>query len=458
MALPTILFNNATGSDTAASGAGPGTALTGAGASLNSTTAVDLSADSPDLSGVATDGSAVLWVKTSSGQQYAKITNTNNGTKVVTVATAYGVTESGKTWGIGGKRKTLDHADSRILLTTATGALPGWTLSLEDAQTISSVITGATSGDTTNGPIIIKGATEGIVLTQSTNANHFASTGASNPTRWRFVNLKFANSFGTKTSAIGLNMNTGQFECQRCIFGDATNSLLSGMARAAGAPTYQIEDCEVTRCTGTGIAVGGNGHIFAKGCWIHDCGSIGIQGNNNYVIENCLITGNADDGINVNSAGNPVIFVIENNTIHGNGGDGLDMSIGVLDVVTLLTIKNNHFTSNGNFGIRAASGQSVNQMGIDYNNYGTGATANTSGSLSNLNAGANDLAVDPQYTATGSNNYGVGANVQDKAFPLSTRNMGANQSATVNASAVGAAEPQVTGGGNTIAWFAAVRT
>ena len=125
---PKILFNSSTGSDTQASGAGPATAIFGTGASLNSSTSVDLSADAPNLSGVATDGSACLWVSTSSGRQFAKITAVNNTTKIVTVALAYGVTATGLTWAIGGKRATLDAASSRTLFGATSGTIhsTGW--------------------------------------------------------------------------------------------------------------------------------------------------------------------------------------------------------------------------------------------------------------------------------------------------------------------------------------------
>ncbi len=129
MAYPNIVFNNSTGSDTQASGAGPTTAVFGTGASLSASTSVNLSADSPDLSGVATDGSAVLWVLTSSGREFSKITGVDNGTKIVTVETTYSVTESGRTWAIGGKRSTLHNADSLKLFTT--DARPTWRVEIQ---------------------------------------------------------------------------------------------------------------------------------------------------------------------------------------------------------------------------------------------------------------------------------------------------------------------------------------
>src|SRR5262245_57151438 len=72
MSLPIIQINNSTGSDTAASGAGPATALTGTLAATHANTTANIT-DAVDLSGVATDGSAALWVLSSSGRQFSKI-------------------------------------------------------------------------------------------------------------------------------------------------------------------------------------------------------------------------------------------------------------------------------------------------------------------------------------------------------------------------------------------------
>ncbi len=62
MALPTIIYDAVGGSDTAASGAGPATAVTGTAAAHTSgsaSTTIEFT-NSPDLSGVATDVYAVM--------------------------------------------------------------------------------------------------------------------------------------------------------------------------------------------------------------------------------------------------------------------------------------------------------------------------------------------------------------------------------------------------------------
>src|SRR3954463_10134754 len=129
MALPTILIDSATGSDTTASGAGPGTALTGsAGVSAGDGLSVTLDG-SPDLTGVATDGSHVLYFAdaTAGNRNFAKITAANNGTKVVTVSDALGFTLT-KAWAIGGKRASLLGTNSSKLIENNSGngdAMPG---------------------------------------------------------------------------------------------------------------------------------------------------------------------------------------------------------------------------------------------------------------------------------------------------------------------------------------------
>ena len=148
---PTIKFNTGSGSDVAASGAGPAAAVTAGGnngASTNNTQTVDLSADAPDLSGVAQDGSAVLWVDSTGGtRQFSRINTVNDGADTVVCEDFFVQTEANRNWGIGGKRNDLNTTENRFLFLA--DAQPGWIIELEDDQTISSNISIATAGDTT---------------------------------------------------------------------------------------------------------------------------------------------------------------------------------------------------------------------------------------------------------------------------------------------------------------------
>jgi hypothetical protein len=446
MARPTILFNSSTGSDIAASGAGPSSALSGTGASLASSTSVDLSADAPDLSGVATDGSAAMWVATSSGRQFSRITAVDNGTKIVTVATTYNVTESGRTWGIGGKRATLDNANSRAIWSDVEA---GWTIRLETDQSISGsgLPDLGANGDTTDGPIIVD--TDGPIRTITQSANDEILNNSTNGrTMWRFRNLGFANSSATKTNAFAMrsggNMMT-DIVFEGCVFGDETNSLLMVLSNVNNN-NFAFLDCEIKYCTTTGanaaLHTNINSRHTSQGCWIHHNAGVGINvGVNDQTayapsaVTECLITDNGSHG--VFSGSGALGLLLERCTIANNGGDGI--RIGALNG---WKVRNNCITGNGGYGINAQAGQDYKGL-YDYNNlYG-----NTSGSYNNLTAGAHDTSLDPEYTNAAGGDFSVGTNLKAKGWPNSSRTIGANQSATTSYVDIGAAQREEQGAG-----------
>ena len=96
-----ILFNSSTGSDTAASGLGPATALSGAGASTTAASSV--------VTGIVTTGVSagdMLWVDATSGRRFSIIASVDSGTQV-TCDDVFVNTESLRNWGIGGKRRSM---------------------------------------------------------------------------------------------------------------------------------------------------------------------------------------------------------------------------------------------------------------------------------------------------------------------------------------------------------------
>lgn len=105
-----IKFNVDEGSDTAASGLGPASPLTGNGASVTSGSGV--------VTGISTTGVSagdLIWVDTSTGRKFGYIDSVDSSTQVTILASGrygylYEVTESGRNWAIGGKRETLTNA------------------------------------------------------------------------------------------------------------------------------------------------------------------------------------------------------------------------------------------------------------------------------------------------------------------------------------------------------------
>jgi hypothetical protein len=420
MAFPTITFNSSTGSDTAASGSG-GTALTAGGndgaSSTASSATVDLSADAPDLSGVATDGSAVLWVDSSSGRQFSAISSVNNTLKTVTCADTFANTESGRNWGIGGKRATLDNADSRTLFGSqggTTGAKPGWTIVTETDQALTSTLNCTLSTAlSTDGMPVIKSDGTRRTINISINDEIFGF-GAAIPIK--FENLKFTNSNGTKTSAYLANYsNNATPWFHDCVIGDATNQLLGTHVRVAAECLFKFTLCEICHCTGSGVPAnqGGTEMYFSR---VHHNGGGGISTSSSgglLTLIGNLITDNTGDGIKLTTAALPLRTVLYN-TIDGNSGDGIDLSASTA-ANNLLCLFNN-ITNNGNFGIRGTTGSDTQKLLADFNNVWN----NTSGNYTSFTAGASDKSVDPGYVDAANEDYRITeSTLKSLQFPAS---------------------------------------
>lgn len=205
-----VLFNSSTGSDTQASGLGPSTALFGSGASITSASAV--------VTGITTTGVSagdLMWVQSSTGRQYSIIASVDSGTQV-TCDDVFDATEASRTWAIGGKRATLDNADSRVLLTDIGDPLTA-EIHLETDQQLTSAIASATAGG-----IIRSSDSTMRTIEQTAAAPHTSGLG----THYLFENIKFTNSSVDNTQVIFLGENTnggGSVVCNNCIFGDPTD-------------------------------------------------------------------------------------------------------------------------------------------------------------------------------------------------------------------------------------------
>lgn len=442
ISLPTVNFNSSTGSDTAASGSG-GTAVNGTLAATNTNKTINIT-DAVDLSAIPLDGTAVLWVGSSSGKQFSEITNItgSSGAWVVTSKLAYANTESGKTWGIGGKRATWDNANSR---TSFVDGQPGWIIQSETDPAVSgSAITVSCIGNTTTGYITIRGTSNNPrpIITQSANAAIFSvGSGAF----LKFENLDHRNSNGTKSSAIGLSVsfNSTTVTVSDCIFGHGTNKLLNGIS-VNNIGLMDVIDCEIKSCTGAGISTTAFSNLRLVGNNIHDNTGAGVTGAPPVRAHFNKIWNNGGDGLNL-GGGASTGFDIIGNVIHNNTGDGIDISAN--QVMDRALIINNNITKNGGYGINARGEQDIRKTLIDYNNFGTGATANTLGSMLNITAGTYDLAVDPGYTDATTGDFTPGTRAKAKAFPTAggTNLLGAGN-ALASYGDLGSTQAQATGG------------
>lgn len=449
---PKILFNSSSGSDTQASGAGPATAIFGTGASLNSTTSVDLSADSPNLSGVATDGSACLWVNTATGRQFAKITAVNNTTKIVTVALAYGVTATGLTWAIGGKRATLDDANSRKLFGTATGTQyslgwqAGWECVLETDQIITSTL--ILSGPGATGFAIFRSNTPGTIRTITCSANQAALDWviAGWISTFQITDIKIQNSNATKTSAHGI-ISSGSGSARtlllrRCIIGDPSNTLQGGVTT-----TFSAIDCCFQNCAGKVLTATGNFNLY--GCvFRNNTGNPTIETNGGvFSIVRCLFHNNSNDNLQMNHSQIPGTAFIADCTFDEAGGSALSNLLGSGGANGYHAI-NCNLTKSGAFGMRGGLLNELPNSSATNCNFGSGADANTSGAYNSGVLEYNNLTVNGTYANRSGKDYSPAAGIKAKGLPLSPATLGASQAVPTSSIDIGSFQSAGGGGGS----------
>ena len=378
-----VIFNDGAGSDSAASGVGPSTAVTGTGGSTDGTSTVDLSADSPDLSGVSAGDLFYLHDPTS-GRQFSVIASVDDGADTVTCDDSFTNTESGLTWAIGGKRATFDDSASRRLFTTDGSG--GWWLETETDQTLNGDIS------TSAHSILVRGAASADhpVITQANNDYHFQGNRSGGTIFLQ--NLKLQNSNGTKTNAIGVRANASNatYHIIDCILGDATNQLLKGFDHAQFTGNYLIQNCVVEECTDSGIDIINQSNMKVYDCVIRNNGAYGIvcvtnTSSKECHVHNCLFYGNATAGYyNRAAGGSEVCYCTFFDEVRG---------------IYITHSANPHFIARSNIFKNCTTGShhaGNNGLYINNNFHGNGTDIGT-GSPRELNT----TNLDPEFVSTG---------------------------------------------------------
>lgn len=438
MAFPVILVNSATGSDTAASGAGPSTALTGSSASTDVTGLIVTLDGSPSLTNVATDGTHCIFLNdsTAGARNFGRITAKDDGAKTVTVDTAFRTGASGLSWAIGGKRATISGTTSIKLFSNnaaAGDAMPGWTVRMESGHTESGTgINARRAGNTTDGWITLEGEDGAVTRPVYTCSAGALTTIQSHPMYVRFRNFDLKKSGSSGSTAI-----SGVAYCEIVgmrILNNGGVKFATGIQNAVNNGGLIIRDCYIETVTGDGIYLLNCGGAIVENNVINGCGSSGVFASLNSITTGFVFRGNivsgCVDGIKYTNASTSATVqlptIIANNTIDSNTGDGIEVGATSTQIGGLqnLIIENNQITDNGGYGVNF-SGTSVTDFllsvlraSVRNNNFGTGATSNTSGDI-NLTltlTGSNNIAVDPQYAGSGV--YTVGTNSKALGFPL----------------------------------------
>ena len=362
-----ILFNNSgSGSDSAASGCGPATAI-----SVMMQTSAGSNVATASWSGTISAGD-LMYIPDSSftGRKFNVVASVGSGS--LTFDDNWDDSSFGTSGYVGGKRATFDNADSRQAFADSNG----WVFETETDQSLTSQIAGPPLAGTHE----FRGSAGSVkTITQTQNDRHFVQN-TNNGAILVFSNLKFDNTAATKTVAYALDLRR-QFACYGCIFGDPTNQINVGLARAADFPSGIIANCVFQNCTNT---TAGMYLTFSGGVKIDCCVFRNNVGSGLYTaqypmwVTNSIFHDNGNDGwtksIPVTRQG-----IAEGNIFYNNTRDGLAniSSQGFTGLIS--NVSNNLFISNGRYGWSLGSLESnvPASRNVFYNNASGDVSGNT---------------------------------------------------------------------------------
>lgn len=441
MAFPIILVNYNDGSDSQASGAGPQTAIYGTAASTSSDgVTVTLATDNPDLSGIVTDGSYVIFLydNTAGHRNFASIIGADNTAKTITVKEAFTGNLSGKSWAIGGKRVSIGSATSRLLFnnnSAAGDAMPGWTVEMESGhvETIASVIKFYRSGTDDLGPISLIGSDDAvtmpIITVTGTSVTAFSHN---NVDRIKLANFTIING-GTASNNYGIQGRYRWFIENIQIGSTGSDYFHIGIS---AQDCSIINNCNVYGSTSLGRGI----YLAAKeglvqNSYIHNCLGTAYEGGGSYYNVNLIgnIFYNNPTSILLTSTQTGTLTPagsIISNTIH-SGNVGIDIASTSSQYCghNNLLILNNNITSQSICAIKIsnANAPSVSQLKnefvrIDYNNFGNASDSTSNGTTITNGYSSllgSSLYLPCNYTNASNGDFSVGSAIRNMGYPKS---------------------------------------
>lgn len=333
-----VVFNADTGSDTGSSGLGPDTPIVGTvGVTSSSSTLSSLTITS---GGTWSDISVgdLVYVTTSSGRKFSIVSGVTSTD--ITTDDNWDVTETASFY-IGGKRATLEHADSRVLFNTQIEYLR---IEIQTDQVINSNIEWiyGNRGGVDTGPSMIYGVgNPAPVIEQTANDYHFyrpsgGSVYGGGGNAVSFRNLKFTNSNASKTyaSVFYFILNYPYMHFYECTFGDSTNPLGTTVAYNTGSPRIHFDKCvwdssvypalrgsppPFSNTSSSGLQLWKVRNCLFKDCYAGMLSTGTVSGSNGLDVSHSIFTGceyalRNDDVYNNGSFVNATHCVFHNNT------------------------------------------------------------------------------------------------------------------------------------------------
>lgn len=432
-----IVFNNVDGSDTAASGLGPSTAVTGTAAAHTggaASTTITLT-NTPDLSGVQVGD--LLWLNTSSGRQFSVISAVDDGADTVTVDDSFTIAgASAVNYAIGGKRATLNEANSRKLFDngSSTGdAKGGWRIKLEYTGTNyswTSQYSFRGMGSLTLGPVEIysDSTIKPKISFSRTDYGSFVDASRVNSTsHLKFKNICFY-AHGTNELDSMILVQAGSDSTLQFHSCDFDNDITGDATNMEAVSANNITDCRFlfVNCTFTGFQANcvflsgdhARSSIVMIGCtasqfrtYLTNEISLVNTRAGFVVIINCLILGAKNKALKLTSNTFGTGTVIYGNTIHGSTGDGVEVNDEALRGSVIV---NNIFTNNA-IGLHTPPSGATQFGYIDHNVF-----YNNTIAKSGYPINTDELEIDPQYTDANNLNFTpTNPLLKGAAFPTS---------------------------------------
>ena len=208
--------------------------------------------------------------------------------------------------------------------------------------TVTTTVTAAAKGDTTNGRIRVEGYTtyrgeaDGRpTITSATNSVALFTINDNDYTEW--VHLKLTHTAATRGNGwTPTGSNTTNILIRDCVIDGCLSAILDSSGLLA---TLILEEVEVENCTSSTAAVSGATSTYLYGCDIHatleahdaifDTNAKGINSpvavvSCTITACNCLFVDNTSDGIGIGNTTQPVTLSLSNNVFYGNGGYGIN--------------------------------------------------------------------------------------------------------------------------------------
>lgn len=245
---------------------------------------------------------------------------------------------------------------------------------------------------------------------------------------WQIENISFKMISATYSSTWGMCSGGSHNIVHNCILDqnglDAALMLGSSTGLSMGMVITESEFKNTGSTTAGSVpAIGSvilSYGIRIENCYIHGIRGPGLQVDSSWLctVRSNVIADCKSDGILVSGTTTHFAGLIENNTIYNNAGHGINFN--AIAPLNNFTVRNNIISKqdqSGKYGINIAAGTAAsNELFIrgrfNYNNF-FGNTADRNA----VSAGANDQALDPQFTNAGAADFSIGLNLKALGYP-----------------------------------------